>query len=145
MLIIKEKMLVQKDKINIIKAVCNNTVKKLAVLSLAIAVSGGTVASAQLSEVSNKRLCDTLLEFQRMLGPDLRSNDIVLERQNNVLMNLLKRKGIKVSGKAARLQRDIMTFESGARERVDKAIQLNQLLKDKLTSAGIFLFPGQPA
>lgn len=135
----------QKDKINVVKAVCNNAAKKLVVLSLAIAVSGGTVASAQLSEVSNKRLCDTLLEFQRMLGPDLRSNDIILERQNDVLRELLQRSGVEIPNEAVQLQRDIEAFESASKEKVDKAIQLNQLLKVKLSSVGIFLFPGQQA
>ncbi len=130
----------QKNKINVVKAVCNNAAKKLVVLSLAIAVSGGTVASAQFSEVSNKRLCDTLLEFQRILDVNLESNDIILERQNDVLRELLKLSGVEIPNEAVQLQRDIEAFESASKERVDKAIQLNQLLKVKLSSVGISLF-----
>lgn len=36
----------QKNKIDVIRAVCNNAARKLMVLSLAVAVSGGVVASA---------------------------------------------------------------------------------------------------
>ncbi len=121
-----------------VKAVCNNAAKKLAVLSLAIAVSGGTVASAQSSQVSYEDQCATLLEFQRIL--DVNLDDIILERQNDVLRELLKLSGVEIPNEAVQLQRDIMAFESGARERVDKAILLNQLLKDKLSSVGISLF-----
>lgn len=37
----------QKNKIDVVKAVCNSAARKLAVLSLAVAVSSGAVASAQ--------------------------------------------------------------------------------------------------
>ena len=36
----------QKNKIDVVKAVCNNAARKLTVLSLAVAVSGGAVANA---------------------------------------------------------------------------------------------------
>ena len=66
---LKEKLLVQKNKIDVVKAVYNSAAKKLAVLSLAVAVSGGYITSAQMSENEANRQLQMLKVPERMNSP----------------------------------------------------------------------------
>ena len=57
----------QKNKIDVVKAVCNSAARKLAVLSLAVAVSGGAVASAQMSERDAKKQLSAMSSLERLI------------------------------------------------------------------------------
>ncbi len=67
--IVEEKLLMQKKKFDLMKAVCNNAARKLAVLSLAVAVGCGYIASAQTSEENAK---EENAKYVFQISPDVK-------------------------------------------------------------------------
>ena len=57
----------QKNKIDVVKAVCSSAARKLAVLSLAVAVSSGAVANAQMSEKDAKKQLSAMSSLERLI------------------------------------------------------------------------------
>ena len=74
----------QKNKIDVVKAVCNSAAKKLAALSLAATVGCGAVASAQISEDEANHQHQRLQMFVLTITPQERLRRLEIKRSDKI-------------------------------------------------------------
>ena len=100
----------QKNKINVVKAVCNSAAKKLAVLGLAMAVSGGCVASAQMSEREAKKQLSAMSSLERLIETN---GDKEKRQRLNALNNTIE----NIQARYNRLERQAKEKEQQVEEK----------------------------